>query len=67
MLTSSYTLHLPDWAIEENERLPATLPSLTQRMAVVLRFARWNFERQTGGPFAAGVFERDSGRPWSSA
>ena len=31
-------------------------------MAAVLRFARLNWERETGGPFAAGVFERDSGR-----
>lgn len=63
MFTSSYTLHLPDWAVEENTCLPATLPSPAERMAVVLNFARWNFERKTGGPFAAGVFERDSGRP----
>ena len=32
-------------------------------MRWILRFARLNFERDTGGPFAAGVFERDSGRP----
>ncbi len=31
-------------------------------MREVIRFARLNFERDTGGPFAAGVFERDSGR-----
>ncbi|HMQ55109.1 MAG TPA: nucleoside deaminase, partial [Anaerolineae bacterium] len=38
------------------------LPSLEARMAAVLAFARHNFQQQTGGPFAAGVFERDSGR-----
>lgn len=31
-------------------------------MAAVIRFARLNFERGTGGPFAAGVFERDTGK-----
>ena len=31
-------------------------------MTAVLRFARLNWEHETGGPFAAGVFERDSGR-----
>ncbi|MCI5222773.1 MAG: nucleoside deaminase [Candidatus Electrothrix sp. AR4] len=31
-------------------------------MSAVLEFARRNFQRKTGGPFAAGVFERDSGR-----
>jgi len=32
-------------------------------MREVLRFARRNTEEQTGGPFAAGVFELDTGRP----
>ena len=55
-------LTMPDWAAGEMAALPERLPSLVARMAAVLRFARLNFERDTGGPFAAGVFERDSGR-----
>ncbi|MCW5202702.1 nucleoside deaminase [Desulfobulbus sp. N3] len=31
-------------------------------MQAVIEFSRMNFQRKTGGPFAAGVFERDSGR-----
>ncbi|NCC04560.1 MAG: nucleoside deaminase [Proteobacteria bacterium] len=31
-------------------------------MATVIEFSRRNFQRNTGGPFAAGIFERDSGR-----
>ena len=31
-------------------------------MATVLRFARLNSTHRTGGPFAAGVFERDTGQ-----
>ncbi len=58
-----FTLSLPDWAVEENEKLPAVLPTLEERMAAVIRFSRLNYENQTGGPFAAGVFERDSGKP----
>jgi tRNA(Arg) A34 adenosine deaminase TadA len=58
-----FTLTLPDWAVEENRRLPATLPTIEERMAEVIRFSRLNFERGTGGPFAAGVFERDTGKP----
>ena len=58
-----FTLSLPDWAVAEFEKLPATLPTLEERMAVVVRFSRLNFENGTGGPFAAGVFERDSGKP----
>jgi len=57
-----FTLDLPDWAPAELRQLPEVLPGLEARMATVLRFARLNTEYQTGGPFAAGVFERDSGR-----
>ncbi|MBT3313616.1 MAG: nucleoside deaminase [Anaerolineae bacterium] len=31
-------------------------------MAVVIEFSRLNFQRKTGGPFAAGIFERDTGK-----
>jgi tRNA(Arg) A34 adenosine deaminase TadA len=58
-----FTLSLPEWAVEEMKQLPPTLPTLEERMAAVIRFSRLNFERNTGGPFAAGVFERDTGRP----
>jgi len=58
-----FTLSLPDWAIEENKRLPSVMPTLEERMSHVIRFSRLNFERNTGGPFAAGVFERDTGKP----
>lgn len=57
-----FFLDLPDWALAELELLPDHLPGLEARMAAVLRFARLNARHQTGGPFAAGVFERDSGR-----
>ena len=57
-----FTLSLPDWAVQELQRLPTHLPTIEARMAEVIRFSRLNFERGTGGPFAAGVFERDSGR-----
>jgi tRNA(Arg) A34 adenosine deaminase TadA len=30
-------------------------------MRLVIDCARWNFERDTGGPFAAAVFEQESG------
>ncbi len=58
-----FTLNLPEWALRENEALPARLPTIEERMAAVIRFSRLNFERGTGGPFAAGVFERDTGVP----
>ena len=57
-----FTLDLPSWAVEELNKLPEFMPSLEERMAAVIRFSRLNFQHNTGGPFAAGVFERDSGR-----
>jgi len=57
-----FTLDLPLWAHNELQHLPAVLPQLEDRMEAVLRFARLNTEHESGGPFAAGVFERDSGK-----
>ena len=57
-----FTLSLPQWAENELKKLPDALPTLEARMEVVIRFSRLNFENGTGGPFAAGVFERDTGK-----
>lgn len=57
-----FTINLPQWAVIEFGKLPRYLPTLEARMAAVIRFSRLNFEKESGGPFAAGVFERDSGR-----
>lgn len=59
---NAFTLDLPDWAVAAHNDLPTHFPSNEERMAQVIRFARLNFQQQTGGPFAAGIFERDSGR-----
>ena len=57
-----YQVTLPDWAISENKSLPSHLVDLESRMKEVIRFSRLNFENETGGPFAAGVFEKQSGK-----
>jgi tRNA(Arg) A34 adenosine deaminase TadA len=57
-----FTLTMPTWAEAELERLPTYLTSLEERMTAVVRFSQLNLEFGTGGPFAAGVFERDSGK-----
>ena len=59
---TGFSLDLPDWAVGELNRLPAYLPTLEERMTAVIEFSRLNFQHGTGGPFAAGIFERDSGR-----
>ena len=59
---SGFTLDLPDWAVDELNQLPEYFPTNEERMEAVIEFSRMNFQRKTGGPFAAGIFERDSGR-----
>ena len=58
----NFEISLPDWAISELNNLPEAIHSLEDRMREVIRFSRLNFENGTGGPFAAGVFEKESGR-----
>lgn len=57
-----FEVKLPDWAIEENEKLPEFIPDLADRMRAVIRFSRLNVDHNTGGPFAAGIFEKQSGK-----
>lgn len=57
-----FTLTMPAWSLTELQQLPEYLPTVEDRMAAVVRFARLNLVNRTGGPFAAGVFERNSGR-----
>ncbi len=59
---TGFSLDLPDWAVDELNQLPQFIPDVEARMRTVIEFSRKNFQRQTGGPFAAGIFERDSGR-----
>ena len=57
-----FEVTLPDWAIEENRKLPSHFAKLEDRMAAVIRFAELNLTNDTGGPFAAGIFEKQSGK-----
>lgn len=58
----NFEVSLPDWAVAEMDRLPAAMPTIEERMETVIRFSKLNFEHNTGGPFAAGVFEKESGK-----
>jgi len=56
-------IDLPGWAVEENQKLPQAIESVQDRMKHVIEFSRLNIQHETGGPFAAGLFERATGRP----
>jgi tRNA(Arg) A34 adenosine deaminase TadA len=57
-----FQISLPAWAVKEHDSLPSHIPDLEDRMRTVIRFSRLNFEQGTGGPFAAGIFEKESGK-----
>lgn len=59
---TGFSLDLPDWSVDELNRIPTYFSTNEARMAVVIEFSRMNFQRGTGGPFAAGIFERDTGK-----
>lgn len=57
-----FLVELPEWATKELAAVPDVILTVHQRMALVNKFARLNVEHNTGGPFAAAVFERASGK-----
>lgn len=62
MLPTHFELTLPGWLVDRFPSLPETWDDRRQRMEWVIELARANFERRTGGPFAAAVFESETGR-----
>jgi tRNA(Arg) A34 adenosine deaminase TadA len=61
-LPTSLVLAMPSWFAGHSAGLPEVVADVADRMAMVNALARRNVDERTGGPFAAGVFERDSGR-----
>jgi tRNA(Arg) A34 adenosine deaminase TadA len=55
-------LLLPGWMDGLGPPQPQVYPTIEERMELVLRLARENVTRETGGPFAAAVFETESGK-----
>lgn len=56
------SLSLPPWLAGFLAERPRALPAAAERMALLIDLARENAHRETGGPFAAGVFEAETGR-----
>lgn len=57
-----FTLDMPDWAEAELAKLPTHVATVAERMSIVNHFAALNVQYDTGGPFAAGIFEKESGK-----
>ena len=60
MLPTSLHLRLPAWVADQ--AMPASLPTVEDRMHLVLDLAARNVAERSGGPFAAAVVERETGR-----
>lgn len=61
-LAHQFTIALPAWIDDELADLPEALTDQEERMRLVNRLAARNFREGNGGPFAAIVVERASGR-----
>ncbi|MEA2110839.1 MAG: nucleoside deaminase [Campylobacterota bacterium] len=59
--SNTITFSLPDW-IEEYIKDIEYIKDRTQRMGFVIEASRHNVVHKTGGPFAAAIFEKESGK-----
>ncbi|MGL1932944.1 MAG: nucleoside deaminase [Desulfotalea sp.] len=57
-----FKVDLPQWAVEKQNSLPEYMTSTEDKMRAVIDFSRENIRHNTGGPFAAGVFEKKTGK-----
>jgi tRNA(Arg) A34 adenosine deaminase TadA len=56
-----FELELPDWAVSAWSGAAVPMNDVEARVRFVIGLARTNFQRDTGGPFAAAVFEEATG------
>ena len=55
-------IQIPEWIDRFLTGYPDSIPSIHARMLFVIEAAQRNISEDTGGPFAAAVFESESGR-----
>ena len=61
-IATEYRVALPTWIKDELADVPASIADREDRMRLVHRLADRNWREGNGGPFAALVAERDTGR-----
>lgn len=52
-----FKIGVPGWVADFVGQSPRVFPTMEDRMRFVIALARQNIERQSGGPFGAGVFD----------
>jgi tRNA(Arg) A34 adenosine deaminase TadA len=55
-------VEMPAWIEQELALRPSVYPNLADRVKLTVEFSRLNVEHDTGGPFAAAVFEEKTGK-----
>lgn len=61
-MLARFDVALPPWLLDQQSKLDTYIEDLESRMKLVIELARSNVRHKTGGPFAAAVFESNSGR-----
>ena len=59
---NTISINLPGWVTEELSSKPETYPTIEDRMRLIIELSQRNIDHETGGPFAAGVFEEETGK-----
>jgi tRNA(Arg) A34 adenosine deaminase TadA len=59
---SEVTLRLPDWVEELLSSEDRIYPTVEDRVRFAIELSRSNIRHETGGPFGAAIFERETGR-----
>jgi len=57
----SFALRFPDWLEKLVSHTNQSFPTMEERTDFVVELSRLNFQNQTGGPFAAAIFNLDDG------
>jgi len=53
------TIRLPGWVAHHLKNTPNTFPDIEKKMRFVIGLSRQNIDHETGGPFAAAVFDEN--------
>lgn len=62
MCDGKLVLALPEWVGPFLEKAPSVFENIEDRMRLAIELSRLNVKNETGGPFGAGIFERDGGK-----
>ena len=54
-----FTIRLPGWVERHLKNAPDTFPDMEEKMRFIIDLSHQNIEHETGGPFAAAVFDEN--------